>query len=189
MISRPLSASSAPALDHVRTFETYDNRHPDPDFLHSADNALRDQITTHDSAEDIDQDRLDVVIGEDQFECRSNPFAGCSAANIQKVGRLTAVQLDQVHRGHGQTGAIDHARDIAIQRHIVQIVRRGFPFLLILLTWIAQLRQPLLAEQGVVLDVDLRIQREHVTAAGNDEWIYLDQACVTLQEQPIQTRP
>ena len=38
-----------------------------------------------------------------------------AAADIQEVGRLAAKQLDDIHGGHRQPGAVDHAADIAIQ--------------------------------------------------------------------------
>ena len=51
------------------------------------------------------------------------------AANVQEVGGRAAVQLDDVHGRHRQTGAVDHATDLPIQPDVVQIVlrRRHFP--------------------------------------------------------------
>ena len=41
-------------------------------------------------------------------------FVG-TAANVEKVGRLAAVVLDQVHRAHRQPGAVDETGDITVQ--------------------------------------------------------------------------
>jgi hypothetical protein len=38
-----------------------------------------------------------------------------AAADIEEVGRLAAVQLDDVHGRHRQAGAVDHAADVAVQ--------------------------------------------------------------------------
>ena len=44
------------------------------------------------------------------------------AAHIQKIGRGSAVQLDDVHGGHGQTCTVDHAADVAVQTDVVQVI-------------------------------------------------------------------
>jgi hypothetical protein len=43
-----------------------------------------------------------------------------AAADVQEVGRLAAVQLDDVHRAHRQPGAVDQAADVAVQFHVAQ---------------------------------------------------------------------
>ena len=37
------------------------------------------------------------------------------AADVEEIGRLAAVQLDQVHGAHGQAGPVDQAADIAVE--------------------------------------------------------------------------
>ena len=43
-----------------------------------------------------------------------------AAAHVQKVRRLAAVQLDQVHGAHGQAGSVDQAADVAVQLDVAQ---------------------------------------------------------------------
>ena len=44
-----------------------------------------------------------------------------TAANVEEVGRGAAVQLDDVHGGHGKPGAVNHAADIAVEGDVVQV--------------------------------------------------------------------
>ncbi len=46
-------------------------------------------------------------IGSDDLERFRDLFRSGAAANIQKVCRLASVKLYDVHRGHGQPGAVD----------------------------------------------------------------------------------
>jgi hypothetical protein len=39
------------------------------------------------------------------------------AADIEEVGRLTAVQLDDVHGGHGQPSTVHQATDVPVHLH------------------------------------------------------------------------
>ena len=46
-----------------------------------------------------------------------------AAADVEEVGRLAAVVLDQVHRAHGQPGAVDQAGDVAVEADVAQAAR------------------------------------------------------------------
>ena len=56
-----------------------------------------------------------------------------AAADVEEVGRLAAVELDDVHRRHREAGAVDHAADVAVERDVVQVVFRRFDLLGVLL--------------------------------------------------------
>ena len=45
-----------------------------------------------------------------------------SPSHVQKVGRVSALQLDDVHSGHRQARAVDHAADVAAQPNVVEVV-------------------------------------------------------------------
>ena len=49
-------------------------------------------------------------------------FVG-AAADVEEVGRLAAVVLDQVHRAHRQAGAVDQAGDVAVQADVAKPAR------------------------------------------------------------------
>jgi hypothetical protein len=48
------------------------------------------------------------------------------------------VELDDVHRRHGEAGAVDHAADIAVERDIGEIPLGGLDFLGVLFGLVAQ---------------------------------------------------
>ena len=91
------------------------------------------------------------------------------------------MELDQIHGRHRETGAVDHARDVAIQRDIVEIVLAGLVLLFVFLAGVAPLQQSLLSKQRVAVQIDLGIQR-HQPAVGSDpiNGFTLDQAGVAL---------
>ena len=43
-------------------------------------------------------------------------------ANVEEVGRVPAVQLDDVHGGHGQAGPVDQTANVAVHLHVVKVV-------------------------------------------------------------------
>ena len=77
-------------------------------------------------------------IGGDDLEGFRHPVLGGAAADIEEIRRLGAIELDNVHRRHGKTGAIHHAADGAVERDIVQVMFRGFDFPCVLLAFVAQ---------------------------------------------------
>ena len=109
------------------------------DLLDRGDDAFGDDVAAHDAAEDVDQDALDVRVGGDDLEGRRHLLLRGAAADVEEVRRLGAVELDDVHRRHGEAGAVDHAADIAVERDIGEIVFRGLDLLRVLLGDVAQL--------------------------------------------------
>src|SRR5450759_2733485 len=89
------------------------------------DQPRRHFVATRDTAKDVDQDGLDVGIVEDQLDGSTDRFVSGTASYVQEVGRLAAVMLHEVHRGHRQTGAIDHAADSAVQPNEVDAELSG----------------------------------------------------------------
>ena len=77
------------------------------------DQAARDLVAAGDAAEDVDEDRLDVRVVEDQPHRRGDPVGLRAAADVEEVRRRAAGALDEVHRRHREAGAVDHAADVA----------------------------------------------------------------------------
>ena len=90
----------------VVAFQTDHDGHLDPHFLDRTDDAFRDHVAAHDAAKDVDQHRFDVAVGEDDLERLGYALLGGAAADVKEVGRLAAVQVDDVHGAHGQTRAL-----------------------------------------------------------------------------------
>ena len=68
--------------------------------------------------------RIAVTLGFDRISLNAAVTRSLVAPppTSKKVRRLAAVQLDQVHGRHGEARAVDHAGDIAVERHIVELV-------------------------------------------------------------------
>ena len=58
----------------------------------------------------------------------------------RKLAGSRAVELDDVHRRHGEAGAVDHAADLAVERDVVEVELGGRELLGILLGLVAQRR-------------------------------------------------
>ena len=48
------------------------------------------------------------------------------AADVEEVGGLAAIELDDVHGRHGEAGAVHHACDIPVKLDVVQVKLRRF---------------------------------------------------------------
>ena len=68
--------------------------------------------------------------------------------------------LDDVHGGHGEAGAVHHAGDVAVELDVVERVLGGFDFERVFFGDVAQVLEFLVAEHGVVVEVDLAVEGE-----------------------------
>jgi hypothetical protein len=139
----------------VGALQPNDQRHVQADLARGGDDAFRDHVATHDAAEDVDQDAFDVRVRQDDLERRGDALARGAAADIEEVRRLAAIELDDVHGRHGKAGAVDHAADIAVELHVVEIVLRGFELGRILLALVAQFGKLLVPVERIVVEIDL----------------------------------
>lgn len=118
--------------------KTHNHGHVQIQILGGGDDTLGNDITTHNTTEDVDQNAKHLRIGSDDLEGGLDRLGSGTTTDIQEIGRFTAIQLNDIHGGHGQTGAVHHAADSAIQGNVVQIVFGSLDFLGILLGPIAQ---------------------------------------------------
>jgi hypothetical protein len=94
-------------LLHVGTLQTGDNGSAEVHLLHNVDETLGDGITADDTTEDVDEDSGDLGVAGDQLEGALDGLGGGTTADVEEVSGRTAVQLDDVHGGHGETGTVD----------------------------------------------------------------------------------
>src|SRR6185503_1039875 len=110
-----------------------------------------------DAAEDVDEDSLHAGIRGEDPEGVLDLLGRGAAADVEEVGRLAARELDDVHGGHGQAGAVHHAPDVAVQLDVVEVVFRGLDIERIFLVDVPQRDHVLVPVQRVVVEVELRV--------------------------------
>ena len=106
-----------------------------------------------------------------------------AAADIEEVRRRLAIELDDVHGRHGEAGAVDHAADGAVERHIVEIVARRLDLLGVLFGRIAQRGDVGMAIERAVVKADLGVEADQRADLGDDERIDFQQAHVLGDER------
>jgi hypothetical protein len=124
------------------------------------------------------EDPLHVLVGEDDLEGRGDLVLGGAAADIEEVGGVAAEVLDDVHRAHGQAGAVDEAGVVTVERDVGEVELRGLDLLRVLLGEVAQGDDFGVAEEGVVVEADLGVEGEDASVAGGDEGVDLDERAV-----------
>ena len=92
---------------HVGTLKTTNYWRSQIHLLDNIDQALRDGITPDDPTEDVYEDSRDFGIACDQLESGLDGFRSSTTADVEEVGRRAAVELDDVHGGHGEASTID----------------------------------------------------------------------------------
>src|SRR6266702_7690002 len=103
----------------IGAFEADHQRHAETRFTHRRRDAFGDDVALHDTTEDVDENALHVRVGGDDLEGGRDLLLAGAAADIEEVCRRHAVELDDVHRRHGEAGAVDHAADIAVEGDVV----------------------------------------------------------------------
>src|SRR5689334_20886177 len=94
------------------------------DFSCCGDNSFRNDVTAHDAAEDVDEDTLHCGVAQNNLKRCGDLLLRSAAADVEEVGGLAAFQLDDVHRRHGEAGAVDHAADRAVELDVAEVVFR-----------------------------------------------------------------
>ena len=74
--------------------------------------------------------------------------------------------LDDVHGRHGEAGAVDHAADGAVELDVVEAELGGFHFERVLFVQIASSDEVFVPVEGVVVEVDLGIERDDAIVGG-----------------------
>jgi hypothetical protein len=103
------------SLLHVGALQTSNDRNAQVHVRNGGDQTLRNGIAPHDTTEDVDEDSGDLRVVGDKTECLLNSLTGRASSTVKEVGGFTAVKLDDVHGGHGQTSTIDQASDVTVE--------------------------------------------------------------------------
>jgi hypothetical protein len=101
----------------------------------------------------------------------------------RKLAGAAAEVLDDVHRAHREAGAVDQAGDVAVERDVAEGVLGGLDLLGVLLVEVAQGDDLGMAEEGVVVERHLGVERQDLAGRRRDERIDLDHRGVGLPVQ------
>src|SRR5690606_42132891 len=66
---------------------------------------------------------------------------------VEEVRRLGAEELDDVHRRHRETGAVDQAADFTVEGDVGEVILRGFDFAFVFLANVTKIGPFLVAER------------------------------------------
>src|SRR5437016_13846092 len=90
------------------------------------DNPLRDYVALHDAAKNVHQNGLHFFVRDQNLESFRHLLLCGAAADIEEVRRIAAIKFDDVHRCHGESGAVNETGDISIQADVIESVSRRF---------------------------------------------------------------
>src|SRR5450830_1179639 len=161
------------ALLDVRALEAHDDGNLDADLLDGVHDAGRDDVAAHDAAEDVDEDGLHVRVGQDDPHRVLDLLLVRAAADVQEVRRATARELNDVHRGHREAGAVHHAAYVPVELDVVEAELRRLDLERVFLVEVAVLLDVGMPKERVVVEVHLGVERDDVTAARDQERVDL----------------
>lgn len=171
---------------HVGALETGDDGDAEVHGLCNADEALSDGVAADDTTEDVDEDGGDLGVGGDEVESALDGLGGGSATDVEEVGGRTAVELDNVHGGHGKTGTVDEAANVTVKLDEVEAGLGGLDLVGVLLGGVAPLEDLLLSEVGVVVEAELGVHAQNLVVGGLGKGVDLDLGGVLLHEELVQ---
>ena len=94
-------------LLHISPLQPRYDRGSQVHALDHADQSLRNGVAPDDAAEDVDEYGCYFGVAGYEVEGLLDRSRSGSSADVEEVGGLAAVELDDVHGGHGKTGAVD----------------------------------------------------------------------------------
>jgi len=90
------------------------------DYLGGLDDTLCQFVAFQNASENVDQQGFDFRMLVQNLESGSNLVHAGSSSDIQEIGGLASVLLNNVHSSHSQSRTIHHAANISIQGHIIK---------------------------------------------------------------------
>ena len=170
----------------VGAVEPDDQRHADVDLLRGLDDALGDLVAAGDAAEDVEEDRDDLLVGGDHLERVDDRLGLGAAAGVEEVGGLAAGLRDHVEGRHAEPGAVAEDADVAVELHVGEALLLRHPLLRVLDEALLEVGEVLVAEERGVVDRHLGVEGDHVAVLGHDQRVDLDQGRVALVEGGVE---
>ena len=166
----------------VGSLEAEDHRLGEGVLLVGLDDGSGEVVASKDSTEDVDEDSFDFGIGVKKFQGFCQLLAFGATADIKEIGGLTSVEFDDIHSGHGKTGAVDEAANVTSDMDVVEVEVLGVLFARVILSLVLLSGEILLTEQSVGVDGDLGISSEHLSLLGKNEGVDLDEIGIAGHE-------
>jgi len=171
---------------YVGALHANHNRNLNAEIFCGGNHSGGQNIATKNAAENIDEDGAHAGIAHQNAECVFYLLGGGAAADVQKIRGRTAGVFNDVHGGHRETRAIDHAGDVAVELDVVQAVLGGFDFERIFFVEIAQFAKFFVTEQAVVVERHLGVESDEPAIAGNDARIDFQHRSIGIYKGAVQ---
>ncbi len=154
----------------IGAFEPDDQWDGESDGFGGVDDALGDDVAAHDSSEDVDEDAVDGVVGEDDAEGFGDGFFGCGTSDIEEVGGFAVEEFDGVHGCHGESGAVDEATDVAVEGDVGHSELVCFDFAWVFVVWVCHGDEVWVTEESVVIEVELGVDGDDLAVGVGVVW-------------------
>jgi len=152
------------------------------------DDRCREAVASQDTTKDVDEDGLHLGVVLQNLQRLDQSGALSAAADVQEVGGLLPVLVDDVHGGHGKASTVYKAADVATDVNIVKVVFLGYSLRGVKGGVVLVLGKLFLAVGGVVVDRDLAVSSENFVVLGENEGVDLDHVAVALEEALVELR-
>ena len=116
----------------------------------------------------------------------TTPSARAAAAEVAEVRGLAADVRDDVHRRHGETRAVAADADGAVELHVRDALLARERLERVGSRGVAHLGDVGMAEERVVVDGELRVERLHLAGRRDDQRVDLAEHRVELDERPVE---
>ncbi|GAB3997208.1 hypothetical protein GCM10029992_19460 [Glycomyces albus] len=153
-----------------------------------ADDAVGDLVAGGDAAEDVHEDALDLRVGQDDLEAVGHDRGRGAASDVEEVGRLDAAVLlagvgDHVEGRHDQARAVADDADLAVELDVVEVLLLGALLQRVDRGGVGERLGVLgVPEVGVLVEGDLRVQRQDLALGSADQRVDLHQGGVLGDE-------
>src|SRR3954462_9144882 len=178
-----------PALLDVVAVEADDERlgRLVAEMLQSRDDAVRDGVARGDAAEDVHEHALHGRVGQDDVQAVAHHLGRGAATDVEEVGRLDAAELltgvgDDVEGAHDQAGTVADDPDLALELDVVEVLLLGRGLERVGGGGVLEGGVLGVPEAGVLIEGDLRVEREDGAVGRLGEGVDLDQGGVLLGE-------
>ena len=111
---------------------------------------------------------------------------GCATADVEEVCGFAAGELDDVHGCHGEAGTVHEAGDVSVEADVVEVILAGLHFARVFFGLVAHGHNVWLAEEGVVVEVELRVEGEESLVGRHHERVDFDEGAIGLDEEAVE---